>query len=172
MAMMPKWVFLTRIFWFPLGVVVGFHITQFKDVLVRLKWVFLVTAIACIPLGMLEWEILFRLSGRDYLNMRETILDSIYAIAFIFAILSVSNDSLVWNGQISDLGVKSFGIYLVHYTAMEYVAKLIYQFAPMLLGMQVVFQSIILIIGFAVPLALMYIVEKTFARRYFRYLFG
>ena len=50
--------------------------------------VFLVTAIVCIPLGMLEWEAIFKFSGLEWLNMRETILDSIYTLAFIFAFLA------------------------------------------------------------------------------------
>ena len=172
LAYMPKWLFLARLFWFVLGVVVGFHITQFKQFLDRFKWIFLVITIACLPLGMLEWEAMFRFSGRDYLNMRETILDSIYSLSFIFTLLAFTNSSLPWNKQVSDLGVKSFGIYLTHYTAQTYVAKAIYWLAPWMLGIQILFQPIIMFVGVAAPLLLMYIVEKTFLRKYYSYLFG
>jgi peptidoglycan/LPS O-acetylase OafA/YrhL len=104
--------------------------------------------------------------------MRETILDSIYSLSFIFTLLAFTNSSLPWNKQVSDLGVKSFGIYLTHYTAQTYVAKAIYWFAPWMLGIQILFQPIIMFVGVAAPLLLMYIVEKSFLRKYYSYLFG
>ena len=172
LAGMPKWLFISRLFWLILGMVVGFHIVQFKQFLARFKHLFLVIVIVAIPLGILEWEAIFHFSGRDYLNMRETILDSVYALAFIFTFLAFSNSSLPSNKQISDIGAKSFGIYLIHYTAMEYLAKGIYHFAPRLLGIQILFQPMILFIGLGSPLLLMYLAKKSFVRKYYSYLFG
>ena len=40
LAYLPKWLFLTRLFWFVLGMVVGFHITKFRQFLNRFKWFF------------------------------------------------------------------------------------------------------------------------------------
>jgi len=171
-AQMPKWVFLARLFWFVLGMVVGFHITQFKQFLSRFKWMFFNIAVVCIPFGVLEWEAIFHFSGRDYLNMRETIIDSIYTMAFIFAFLGFTDSPLLWYSRICDLGAKSFGIYITHITVMDYVAKAIYRFVPWLLGVQILFQPIILLVGLGAPLVLMYAVEKTSMRKYYSYLFG
>jgi hypothetical protein len=172
LAWMPKWLFLSRLFWFVLGMIFGFHITLYKQFLERFKWVFLIITIACIPLGMLEWEAIFHFSGRDYLNMRETVLDGIYSLAFIFSLLAFTNEPLPWNKRVSDLGVKSYGVYLTHYTAQEFLAKAVYWFMPALLGIQIFFQPIIIVAGLLLPLLLISLVEKTSMRKYYNYLFG
>jgi hypothetical protein len=172
LAFLPKWLFLARFFWFVLGIVIGLHIRRFKQFLARFKWAFLVTTVACIPLGMLEWEVIFQFSGRDYLNMRETILDSIYTLAFIFAFLAFINVSLPLSKQVSGLGVKSFGIYLAHLPVMRYTAKGIYLLAPGILGIQALFQPIIFIFGLGISLLVMKIVNYSPMQRYYTYVFG
>lgn len=172
LAFVPKWFFLARLFWFVLGVVVGFHIKEFKQFLARFKWVFLVTAVVCIPLGMMEWEAIIRFSGQDWLAHRETILDSIYSLAFIFAFFAFTNVVLPLNKQVSDLGVKSFGIYLAHIPVMEFTARGIYLLAPWLLGIQVLFQPIMVVFGLGIPLLMMAVVNRSPARRYYSYIFG
>jgi peptidoglycan/LPS O-acetylase OafA/YrhL len=121
---------------------------------------------------MLESEAIFKFLGLEWLNMRETVLDSIYTLAFIFAFLAFTDSPLPWKNPTCDLGVKSFGIYLTHIPAMDYAAKAIYWFAPQLLGTQILFQPIILVVGLGSPLLLIYLVEKTSLRRYYTYLFG
>jgi peptidoglycan/LPS O-acetylase OafA/YrhL len=172
LAFMPKWLFLSRLFWFVLGMVIGFHLKEFKEFISRFKWIFLITALILIPLGMWEWEAIFKFSGREWLNMRETILDSVYGVAFIFAFLGFSEVALPGYKEISDLGAKSYGIYLAHIPVMEYTAKLIYFLAPAILGIQIIFQPVIFIVGLSIPLVLMRIVNKSFLNRYYIYLFG
>ena len=172
LAFMPKWLFLSRLFWFVLGVVIGFNLKEFKEFISRFKWIFLITALVCVPLGIWEWEAIFKFSGRAYLTWRETILDCVYAIAFIFAFLGFSKSALPGYDKISNLGAKSYGIYLAHIPVMEYTAKLIYLLVPSILGIQIIFQPVIFIVGISIPLALMKIVSKTFLNRYYIYLFG
>ena len=172
LALVPKWFFLARLFWFVLGVVIGFHIKEFKQFLARFKWIFLVTAVVCIPLGVMEWEAIIRFSGQDWLEHRETILDSIYSLAFIFAFFAFTDVALPLNKQVSDLGVKSFGIYLAHIPAMEFTARGIYLLIPALLGVQLLFQPIMVVFGLGIPLLMMAVVNRSPARRYYSYIFG
>jgi len=55
---------------------------------------------------------------------------------------------------------------------MEFVSRTIYHVAPWILGVQLLFQPIIIVAGLGVPLLLMLTVNKSPARRYYRYLFG
>lgn len=171
-ALIPKWVFLVRIFWFTLGIVIGFHLSQFKQFLSRYKWVFLTVALISIPLGMIEWEAIVRASGQDWLPHRETVLDSVYAVAIIFAFFAFTHIKLPLSSQVNDLGVKSFGIYLSHIPVMEYTARLIYLFVPWILGIQILFQPIMIVFGLGIPLLMMEFTNRTPLRRYYAYIFG
>lgn len=170
--LVPKWLFLARIFWFPLGIVAGFQAEQLSQILPRLKGWLLGGALALIPLAMIEWELLFRLSGQEWLATRETYLDTLYTVLVIFGLLGLKNQVLPAFGTTSSLGAKSYGIYLTHALFIEYTARLIYLLAPALLGYQILLQPILLIVGLGGPLLMMAIVDKIPIRRSYVYLFG
>ncbi len=171
-SFIPKWLFVARIFWFPLGITIGFHIDQFKQYLVRYRWGFFFGAIACIVIGIVEWEIFFRLSGMEWLSTRETLVDSIYALMFIFLILGMGDFGLPLQRFFEKLAPKSFGIYLTHALVITYVAKVIYRFTPALLGTQILYQPIMIILGLGLPLLLMAFVDRSPFRKFYVYLFG
>jgi len=171
-GLIPKWFFPARIFWFSLGIAVGLNLTQFKNFLSRYKWVFLVVALACFPVGIVEWETYFRLSGEAWLPARETIVDTIYALTLIFAFLGFEKFTLPFSSRLNELGVKSYGIYLTHAIVIVYASKIFYRFTPSLLGQQILFQLILFALGLGVPLLLMMIVNRSTLRRYYKYIFG
>ena len=168
----PKWFFPTRILWFTLGIIIGFYLEQFKTFLSRYRWVFLLIALVAIPLGVIEWEWFFRLSGQEWLAVRETNLDNIFSLAVILSFLAFADARLPLEKTIERLGGKSYGIYLTHAIFITYTAKLIYHLSPRLLGYQLVLLPIFLLVGFAGPLALMAVFERTSLRRYYKYVFG
>jgi peptidoglycan/LPS O-acetylase OafA/YrhL len=73
---------------------------------------------------------------------------------------------------ISQIGTKSFGVYLVHSLALIYTSKVIYHLVPALLGAQWLLQPILFAAGLGIPLLLMEITARTPARRFYSYLFG
>jgi surface polysaccharide O-acyltransferase-like enzyme len=170
--LIPKWFFPARILWFSLGIVIGFHLEQFKSTLQRFRWVILVTAIVAIPLGVLEWEIFFRLSGQEWLAHRETILDNVYGLAVILSFLAFAEAKLPLIKTFENLGSRSYGIYLTHAIFIQYAAKGIYHLAPQLLGYQLILLLILLVVGFAGPLGLMMLFERTRLRRFYKHVFG
>jgi len=170
--LLPKWFFLARIFWFPLGIVIGFHLPEFKKFLIPLRWWLVGAGVLLIPLGVVEWEVYFRLSGLQWLAHSETILDSVYAIAVVFGILAFEKSNLPLSNFISSLGGKSYGIYLTHAIVIEYAAKVIYRLIPGMLGYQILLQPVFILCGLGVPLLLMAIVDKSPARKYYTYIFG
>jgi peptidoglycan/LPS O-acetylase OafA/YrhL len=165
-ARIPKWLFLARLFWFSLGIVVGFHLAQFKQMLAKVKTVSLVTAVLLIPLGMIEWVLIVRYSGENWLPHRETLLDSVYALAVLFAFFGYANVKLPANKTISDWGAKSFGIYLAHIPVMEFTARAIYTVAPGILRYQIILQPALIVLGLGIPLLMMAVMDRRPFRRY------
>jgi surface polysaccharide O-acyltransferase-like enzyme len=169
--LIPKWFFPARIFWFTLGIVVGFHRKRVQEAVANHQRLLLGSALVLIPLGMVEWEVIMQLSGQAWLAHRETLLDSVYALAVIFGFLALTGD-LPGSRYLSTLAMKSYGIFIVHSPVMEVVARLAYHLTPWVLGVQALFQPLIIVTGLGVPLLLMALVNRTPARRYYRYLFG
>ncbi len=169
--LIPKWFFPARMLWFSLGIAFGLNITQFKSFINRYGRVLLIIAVLCFPIGMIEWEIYFRLSGEQWLNHRETIVDTLYSLAVIFSFLGIQR-TLPSSARLSSLSVKSYGIYLTHAIIIVLVARIIYHAAPRLLGYYVVFQLLLFLIGLGGPLIGMAIVNHSPLRKYFKYLFG
>ncbi len=172
-AAWPKWFFPVRILWFVLGMVVGFHLSSFKEVLTRWRWALLALALLLLPSGILEWEWLLQQSGQPWVDHRETVLDSVYAVALIFAFLGFDQARLPGVKLISDLGSKAFGIYLAHIPVMEVVARGTYHVTPGLLAYQLPFAVLVALVSLVIPLLLMNFIDLLPPiRRYYNYVFG
>lgn len=170
--LVPKWFFPARILWFTLGIIFGFYLEQFKSFLYRYRWVFLSVAVLSIPIGVLEWELYFSLSGQEWLAHRETILDSIYGLAVILSFFAFADARLPLPKRVESLGTRSYGIYLTHAIFIQYTAKVIYHLIPQLLGYQLLLLPIFLLVGFVGPLLMMTVFERTSLRRFYKYVFG
>jgi peptidoglycan/LPS O-acetylase OafA/YrhL len=171
-TLLPKWLFLTRLFWFVFGVVFGFQLPAFKRTFERTRWPALAATLGLFILGLVEWEWLLRQSGQPWIENRLTVVDSLYGGAFIVCFLGFAQIPLWFSNQLSDWGSKSFGIYLVHSPVMEVLARGLYHFAPALLGQQLIFQPLLIVFGLGVPLLLMALVRRSPARALYPYLFG
>jgi peptidoglycan/LPS O-acetylase OafA/YrhL len=169
---LPKWIFPVKLFWFTLGIVAGFHLPTVRTRLEKWRWAFLGAAAGLFVLGAVEWESLLRLSGRPWLDVRETLIDGLYAGAVILALVSFSEVRGRLTNLVEGVGSRSYGIYLVHSPAMELVSRGLYHLAPAVLAYQVLFQPLLVVFGLGVPLALMFVVKNTRARVLYSYQFG
>lgn len=167
-----SWLFPGFIFWFTFGIVIGFHGSQIKAAFARFRWVALAGMLVVFLIGILEWEALLRASGEAWIAPAETLVDQIYAGLFLIAYLGFEQVSLPGMKAISQIGTKSFGVYLVHSLALIYTAKLVYHFVPQILGRQWIFQPVLIAAGLGIPLLLMEIVARSPARRFYSLLFG
>lgn len=168
----PKWFFATRIFWFSLGIVAGFHIQTLRCHLVNKKRLLLVLALVLVPLGMLEWELIFQASGQPWLGHRETLIDTLYAAAVIGCFIAFTDVELPGSTKLHRLATMSFGIYLIHPLVMEVSARSMYHFAPSLLSRQIILVLLLFGLGLMLPLLLIMLVDRSPARAYHRYFFG
>jgi len=167
-----SWFFPGHIFWFSAGIVVSFHLKQLKALTTRFKWWLVAgTAIAYFA-GIVEWEMLFKLSGQPWIASQETLVDGIYSIFFMLAFIGFDDMPLPAAKKIGEIGVKSFGIYLIHSPVLALASKIIYHLTPWMLGYQIIYQSVLVALGLGVPLLLMGWVKKSPAHPYYQYLFG
>ena len=167
-----SWLFTGFLFWFVFGIVFGFHSAEIKVAFVRLRWVALAGLALVFVMGMIEWEALLHASGQAWIAPEETLIDQVYAGLFLIAFLGFEKFSLPANKGISQIGTKSFGVYLAHSLALTYTAKLIYHFTPQLLGVQWIFQPVLYVAGLGIPLLLMAILARSPLRRYYSLVFG
>lgn len=167
----PKWLFISRIFWFTFGVVIGFYPEKFRETLTRWRWALLTIALVAIPLGMLEWEYYYRRAG-VWLGQRETPVDLIYIVALIGCFFGFASVQLPARRFFENLGKDTYGVYLVHMFFITYTAKIIYQLLPPLLVHPIALLILLSLAGWAGSLLLMRLVQRSPARRFYTYLFG
>jgi surface polysaccharide O-acyltransferase-like enzyme len=161
-----------NVFWFTFGIVAGLQLPVLKRFLERTKWAILVATPILFVLGVLEWERLLQASGEVWLSPGKTIVDDAYALAFILTILAFERVTLPLAKPFGDLGAKSYGIYLTNALVLMVVAKGIYHVAPGLLGYPLILQVVLVAFGLGGPLLMMELVNRSPARRYYKYVFG
>jgi fucose 4-O-acetylase-like acetyltransferase len=168
----PKWLFVTHLFWFCAGMVAAFEPQRFGRLLDRARGVAPVAALALFAAGVVEWEWLLGISGSPWRENRTTLVDGFYAAAAILALLAHSGAFARVEHRLADLGGKSFGIYLAHGVVMEYTARGLYHLWPAVLGIQPLFQAVLIALGLAVPLGLMAALKRSRASALYPYVFG
>ncbi len=168
-----RWMFIWWAFYFPLGVVCGFHSKIVRQRLDQFRRGLFVATVVLGVLSVIESELLYRLT-QNYSWARGSFKISVclYGVAFILLFLTLDNNPLPFSQAIGYIGVKSYGIYLLHPKVMEFTARVIYQLAPRLLVHQGLYQLVLVLLGLGVPISFMKGVESSPARRLSRYLFG
>jgi peptidoglycan/LPS O-acetylase OafA/YrhL len=170
---LSDWMFIWWAFYFPLGVVCGFHFKLVRQWLSRFKWGLLVATVALGALSILESEMLYSLTqDYDWARGVSKFSTFLYTVAFILLFLAFDKISLPFPRTIDWMGTRSYGIYLLHPKVMEFAARVIYHIAPWLLVHQVLYQPLLMASGVGIPLLFMTAVARSPARKFYRYLFG
>lgn len=167
-----SFLFVGFVFWFSLGIVMGFHLNAIKPSLQRIRWGLLSALGVLLIMGMAEWEYLLRASNQEWIGARETIIDNFYALAFLGVFIAFDKTRIPWSGQLSLWGARSFGVYLVHSPVLGYSARLLYHLIPGVLAYQFILQPLLFVLGLGIPLLLMAMVNRSPFRKYYGYLFG
>ncbi|MDY7076762.1 MAG: acyltransferase [Chloroflexota bacterium] len=159
-------------FYFPFGIVCGFHIRRFQMGVARFKRVLLIGVVLLGVLSILEFETLYRFSQSEWLRSPMKFSTWLYAAAFILFFIALDRRSIPFIRTFNQIGTRSYGIYLLHPKAMELLAKTMYHVTPWFLPHQILFQPVLVGLSLGLPLLLMAVVAKSPAKRYYSYLFG
>lgn len=172
-SLFPLVFFPRRFFWFALGLSVAFHQSLYIEKLGRIKWGVLTATVVLAIMTVVEYELLARLAGEDWLGPAFRGLSSrLYGLSFLLCFLAFDTISVPFQKQFHDLGGKSLGIYLANIPVIYVTAVLLYRFMPWTLGYQLIYQLILITAGLGIPLLMMKLLRRSSARRYYRYVFG
>lgn len=166
------WFLAGNIAWFCLGMVASRHPQALTSIAGRWRTAWAAGLLVLIPLGMLEWEWLLRASGESWLDPHETVLDNLFALTFLMTFLAYAGARLPIDRRLSELGTKSFGVYLAHSLALIVLAKGVYHLAPQVLGRPLLFQALLIAGGLGIPLLSMAAVRRSPLRKMYGVLFG
>jgi hypothetical protein len=177
MRFTPIWFFPERLFWFVFGIVFSLHLAQLlKPWLFRLRWPLLATTLLFALLSVVEYELVNRrVSPGVWLGPNfHGLFKEFYSLGVLFTFAAFADKArLPYSGQLTELGVKSLGIYLANSPVIYIVSSLIYNLLPWLLGQPFLYQSVLFIFGLGVPLLLMSIsIRLPITRPGYRYVFG
>lgn len=168
----PGWFFPANVFWFVLGAVIGIRHTEIASWLDSRRWMMLGLGVLFLLAGIVEWELLLLQAPGPWLGPKETLIDNVYSVVAILASLGFLGGTIPYARELQRVGAKSYGIYLAHSLVLIVAARAIYHFAPQILGIQIIFQALLIGAGIFIPLALMWLVRHSPARPAYTYLFG
>jgi peptidoglycan/LPS O-acetylase OafA/YrhL len=171
-AHMPSWFFPHVMFWFVFGAFAGFHPAPVREWLTRWSRVLLPASIVLGVAALVEWEVLLRMSGQEWLRPQVTVVDGLYSFACILTFMALMQSRTASAPQLDALGARSFGVYLIHAPVLELCSRASYHLAPVLLAHHVTFLVLLIAAGVGVPVLMMAVARRTPARPYYNYLFG
>jgi surface polysaccharide O-acyltransferase-like enzyme len=169
-SLFPSWSPFPWLFFFTLGISAGFHIIGLAQWLMKFRTVLFLLVLLTGFLNILESDYLYR-SPLHYPSASiGTISYYLYATTFILWFLSLTGVPL--SKQLAQLGVKSYGIYLLHYPIIEFTARSINKFIPQLLAYPIVFFLLLVLVSLGLPLIIMGAFRKSPMKQYYQYLFS
>lgn len=161
------------IFYYIAGIVAGFYQPQLKTFLARWKWPLLGTAVVMGALAVVEAEWVFQTTELVTWRSRTlTLPTALYSAAFILAFMAFDQVRLPFSALLYQLGVDTLGIYLVHKSVLLILPKVVYHVLPFILGLQPVYQAVLVGVAVGAPLLLMLIAKQTPLRAHYRVIFG
>ena len=167
-----NWHLIGLAFWFALGMVVGFHVSKFKQHLALLKRPLVIALPLLLTLALIEGEALRQLSGRYWISGTANLFSGLFALTALLSFFAFDNTPIPYTARLSQIGAKSYGIYLIHVLVLEVTARMVYHVVPGLLAYQILFQPLLIVAGLGIPLVIMEIVKRSPIRRYYAYMFG
>jgi peptidoglycan/LPS O-acetylase OafA/YrhL len=165
--------FIEYIFYFVLGLVCGFRLPQLNNQLVKIKWGLLVGVVLFGVFAAIEAEYVFRTTDNvTWRTKTLTFPTVLYIVSFIFCFLAFVQVKIPHSDFLIKLGTASLGIYLIQSIVMGFLPKITYHLAPLILGHQVIFQTVLVVVAIAIPLLMMTVTRRSPFRGYYRLFFG
>ncbi|MCP5099427.1 MAG: acyltransferase [Chloroflexi bacterium] len=169
----PTWFFPSRIFYFTLGLVAGFHRKMFGKWFERRKYVLLGALVLFVIGSFVEYQVVDNAIGDRWLGPNFIgVFRTLYATTFGLVFLAFDKVKLPFEKQLNKLGSMSLGVYLANTPAIYVVSSLMFHLTPWVLGVQILYMPILIIAGVGIPVVMMNLLSKSPVKSYYQYVFG
>lgn len=169
----PRWFFITRVFYFTVGMVIGFHRKMFTNWFKKVRFGLLAALIFFAIMSVVEYQFVDNYIGDRWLGPNFIgIFRTFYVLTFSLTFLAFDKVKWPFEKQLNHLGTLSLGVYLANTPVIYIVSSMMYHLIPWIIGVQILYQPILILLGLGIPVLLMSIVSKSPARRYYQVVFG
>jgi len=160
------------IFYYAIGLVSAADTGRFRKWLAQHKVSLSIATVALGLLAVVEPEIIHRMTGVELRYLPRSLSAGLYSVGFILSYLIADHVGLGLRTA-QRLAGNSYAVYLLHFRAMGGLAEAAGRRLPWLLEHPVIaLLPVLAIWGLGAPLLMASVVEKSAARRYYRYLLG
>jgi surface polysaccharide O-acyltransferase-like enzyme len=169
----PEGSLLWWIIFFALGSVAALNIEKVKEWLTKYRWQIVAVAVFSWLLNIWEGNVLLRTYRTEFAAGIGTVSCNLYAVSVVACFLSFWDAQIPWSKALQELSKRSYGIYLVHFPIIHFVAYFIRTAVPGMLANQALLVLLFFIVGLGGALLIMEAVDRwPPSRRVYRYLFG
>jgi fucose 4-O-acetylase-like acetyltransferase len=169
----PLWFFPGRIFFFTMGVAAGLYVKPLSDWLVTWRKPLLTGAVLMLGLALVEHQVVGSMIAREWAGGSfNGFARTAYAVLFILAFFAWSATKLPGQAAITQLGGLSLGVYLMNTPVIYIFSSLMYHLTPAALGIQWIYQGVLVLTGLLVPVVVMTVMRRTPLRRVYSLVFG
>ena len=175
LRLMPRWIVIgQQPFWFPFGLAFGLHSKQFAEWFTKHKWKWVVLTVVFGVLAVAEYQFADYLNGEEWIGPApEGLSRNFYILFFLLTFLTFDVVSNTFTKTISNIGSQSLGIYMANIPTIYVVSVLMVRIVPEVLGIQIIYQTVLILCGLLIPLFMMWFVRKIpTLRPSYRYIFG
>ncbi|MCK6628034.1 MAG: acyltransferase [Anaerolineae bacterium] len=148
--------------YFPLGLVYSINIKTILPWLQRLRWLLLTMTVVFFVISVLN-----RFSIWSF-----PLADFICPLMFVLFIPTLKRDAIPFVRELEKAGKKSYGIYLSHLIALDFLLLCIQILLPWMFNYQLLLQPILFVFTWSIPLLVMNGVMRLPTRPIYRYVFG
>lgn len=172
MNLLRQWQLLAYMAWFVMGMVASAHLNAFERLLSRHgRWLWLALGLGFM-LGQIEWGALTHLSGKEWLSPQLTIVNKFFVLFVLLSLICFKGINPISPSIAEFVGIRSYGVYLIHAPVLEFSARAIYHFAPRFLAYTPLFLACLVIAGLTLPLISMAVIQRSPFKKYYRDIFG
>jgi peptidoglycan/LPS O-acetylase OafA/YrhL len=167
------WLFPGKILFFVFGVVAGLHQEQFSRWTKKHCWKLITLMLLLGSLSYVEYSLVSNLTEIPWLVPHYSgVMHALFTISFVLCFFAFENLKIPYTKELSELGGKSLGIYLLNTPAIFLAASAMYYFTPWALEYQTVYQSVLFIVGLGLPLLFMKTFKRSWLRKAYPYFCG
>lgn len=167
----PTWWVSKWVLFGTLGIICGFAPLWFSKFLEKNKKLHFGAAFLLFLL-LASVELAARLTDLIGFELAARLTEIVYGVFFILFFLSSSVEKSSIAKVLYWLSGRIYGIYMLHYPVLIFLAHGLGLVIPFMLGYQILYQPILFAVSLAIPILAMQFVSRTPLRRYYRYLFG